>query len=160
MKIKFLAYLLFPLILTGCASVNSYHEPSTTGNQSLATISGSSTRGGVFAWTNTLISAIDNKPVNMLLWSNESKIRVVPGAHLFVVDAGFNRSFSNGPYSGTVEVRAFLKPGINYRAVCKPENEFVNVWIEDGSGQRVSDIISGKYAATSIPVVVPIYLPG
>lgn len=144
MKIQLLACFL-PALLVSCASVNSYHEPQT-GSQPLATVyTGSSTRAGLFEWRSSVVSSIDNMQIGMV-WSDNSKVNVVPGPHLFVINSEFNLGFgSGGPFSSMTEIHATLKPGITYRFVGKANGAHMNVWAVDNRGQRVSEIGSSGY---------------
>jgi hypothetical protein len=148
MKIKYLL-LILPILLIGCSSMNSYQEP-TTGSQPLATVKGSSTRDGLFVWSNLNVTSIDNKQVGMV-WSENSNINVVPGPHLFVISSTFNQGFGSGPYNSITEVYATLKPGMQYRFVGKPYGASMNVWAEDSRGQRVSGVGSSNYQYSPQP---------
>jgi len=140
MNIKHLVFLS-PLLFAGCASVNSYNEPKS---QNVATVSGSSTRTGLATWSNNSVTSIDNKQVGML-WSSDSKVKVAPASHLFVITTEFNLGFGTGPYLTLTEVEATVKPGMNYRFVSEPHGASLSVWAVDSNGQRVSKVGSSKY---------------
>ena len=131
------------VLLTGCASFNSYTEPKT-GSQPLATVSGSSYRNGLFDWNTNMVTSVDDKQIGMV-WSEDSKINVIPGSHSFVISSQFNRGFGTGPYSSITELRATLKPGTSYRFTSKPQGASLKVWAEDDHGQRISNIASSNY---------------
>ncbi|VVC76519.1 hypothetical protein AQUSIP_18320 [Aquicella siphonis] len=157
MYTKLLA-LFFPFLLVSCASVNGYQEPRT-GTRSLATVSGSSTRSGLFEWSNNIVSSIDNKPVGMV-WSENSKINVVPGPHLFVISSTFNRGFGTGPYDSLTEVRANLQPNASYRFVSSPQGAVLHVWAVDSKGKRISEIGASQYHyAPPAPAPIVYYAP-
>lgn len=143
MKINYLIALLFSLLLTSCASVNSYHHPKT-GSQPLATVSGSAYRDGLFTWGNFLVESIDNQSVGMV-WSESSKINVIPGTHLFVVTSRFNDGFGSGPFAAINEVSMTVQAGMQYRFVGKKQGASLLVWGEDSFGRRASAISSSKY---------------
>lgn len=154
MKFKYLALLSFALTLSSCASVNSYQEPQ--GNQSFATVSGSSSRSGLHVWSNSMVTMIDDKAIGMQ-WSENSKTKVTPGTHHFVVTTEFNQGWGTGPYNGLTEVVANLKPGMNYRFVAKAVGASLNVWAEDSKGQRASAVGVSKYqieSPTYMPIIV------
>ncbi|MDX1900718.1 MAG: hypothetical protein SFW66_01780 [Gammaproteobacteria bacterium] len=147
--------LISLMSLVGCASVNSYVEPKS-GSEPLATVSGSSTREGVFDWSSFMVNSIDNKHVGMV-WSEKSKINVKPGQHLFVIGSQFNRGLGDGPYSSLTEVYATLKPGMDYKFIGQPRGAHMRVWAT-ASGQKVSKVGSSLYQLTPQPTIVPVII--
>lgn len=135
--------VLFPLLLAGCASVNSYQEPPS-GSRPLATVSGSSSRSSLFDWSSYLVSQIDDKTVSMV-WDENSKINVIPGYHAFIIASSFNRGYGIGPYEGLTEVKMTVSAGKHYRFTGKMSGTLIKVWAVDDAGNRVSPISSSSY---------------
>lgn len=145
------------LFLSGCASVNSYHEPRT-GSQPLATVSGSSVHNSLFDWSSNLVTSIDDKDVGTV-WSENSKINVVPGYHSFVITSVFSRSFNSGSYGSLTEVKMAVKPSMHYKFVGKASGVIYSAWAVDERGNRVSDIGTSNYHfIPASPTVMPIII--
>lgn len=153
MKTRVLLITTLLLSLTGCASINDYHEPQAG---AAATVSGSSTRNGLFDWNSTTVTAIDNKNVGMV-WSESSKIKVTPGTHRFTVYTQFNQTFGGGgPFNGFVDVSATVRPNQYYRFVTKVDGASIKAWAVDANGRVSSSIGSNHYevAPRNIPIII------
>lgn len=156
-SLRWIALLVPAILMTGCATVERYQEPRAIG-QPLATVSGSSERSGLFNWRTSMIYAIDNKPIGMV-WSENSKINVVPGPHTFVVNTQFSRGFAEGPYGAVNEINAVLKSGQDYRFVGIPQGSSrVIAYAIDSSGRKVSAVSSSpaQMVQTPPPMILPI----
>lgn len=153
MKLRLIALPFLAALLVSCAS---YQQPNSA---NAATVSGSSTRNGFFDWSTTSVYTIDNQLV-LSAWSVESKIRVSPGMHRFMVFTQFDRNFfDGGPYEARTDVTATLRPNQHYRFVSKVDGSKVKVWAVNNQGQPLTSVVSSSYMATPRPIVIPIIVP-
>lgn len=156
MKTRMIILSAIAVLLTGCATTNSYQEPNTSTKS--ATVSGSSVRNGMFDWSDTSIDSIDNKSVNSF-WSNTAKVRVQPGMHQFVIATNYNKQFlGNGPFVAMTEVRVNVQPYKNYHFASKVNGTTVSVWAADDLGRQVSSAGSSHSAVAPRSYVVPIII--
>ncbi|OGT25802.1 MAG: hypothetical protein A3I77_00035 [Gammaproteobacteria bacterium RIFCSPLOWO2_02_FULL_42_14] len=154
-KIIFLGLIaaMSTAMLSGCGSSVNYVQPNQVMSQS-TTIQGNEIRHGMLSanWTYTYVRSIDNRPISYSFFTGMSagyKIRVTPNMpHKFTILSQFNQSMTDGgPYEGFGDITATLKPGQNYVVRSKSNGAKINMWIENMSGKKISQILSVPYNA-------------
>ncbi len=143
-RIKILSFVsLIPLFLSGCAG---YVEP-TSGP--LATVSTNTSRNGLFTWSESQITAIDNQQTSHYwgkLLGAGTQFNVTPGPHSFVIHTRFNQGFGSGPYMSTAQVYANTRPNMNYQFISRTNGSNLNVWaIDKATGKKASAVVSAPY---------------
>lgn len=149
------------VLLSGCATGNSYVEPT---GQPVATIQDYNVDRGLTNWDMASIVSIDNKSVSpsvsQALLGSDAKgniIAVTPGQHTFVVSTQFARSFFGGANEAYSEVRATLLANNHYRINENVQDSHVLIWITNLNGQVVSPVVSEPFhAVTSQTVYMPV----
>lgn len=146
--IYYIVITLSVLLLCGCATQNTYQEPSAS--QAHATIHGVDKTNLLTGKREYVyIESIDNRKIGTI-WSTESKLRLSPGLHQIQAYVAFMQI---GFITTTSQAASLLfnlnaRAGENYTFNGLVQGETISAWIVNRHGQAVS----AKATSSHLPV--------
>lgn len=153
------AILCIAMGLAGCAmtGIHSYSEPE---DDDAAVIESAMIRESTFVWTRLALLTVDDRFIEVSSWSGlpKDQVRVSPGLHKINVNVTFNYGFGNPQMTTVVPIEFSILRGARYVLQGRVIGTRVEVWLNDTSGQRVSNVGSGALGVSAVgpvPMLVP-----
>lgn len=156
------AILCVALGIAGCATtgIHTYTEP---GDENAAVIESAMIRESTFVWTRLTLLTVDDRFIEMSAWSGlpNDQVRVSPGLLKINVNVTFNHGFGNPQMTTVVPIESNVVRGTRYVLHGRVKGTRVEVWLNDASGRRASNVGSGALGVSAIspvPMIIPMPL--
>lgn len=90
-----------------------------------------------------VVRRVDGKDVNYDVFGNSGKhvVLLTPGTHQLAIASSFTTGFTHNPQESLGSITVNLKPGVTYQLKIAPGDGYVQNWLEDSNGNKVTPIV-------------------